>query len=449
MKWDRVLAVGVSVSLGLLAACEVHVRDGAAPPPPRPPPPRQVAVASRPAPPPPPGARPAPPPPEPAVERKVVMLRLPGRLVHPPPAPNLVVHLNLQALRLKIKPNTKCGPRESTPGHWIHIDCNEYQAVSVAKPPSQRKVKLMLRGGLKLDTPVSGALPDTVDHRNDGTEGPIKDQGQVGSCTAFSLSSAMDNAIRRLNKGDTTSSLHVWSHYGYPDMKTAGDGTVNKEIATWETWPYDERLACELDRSGDGDCGPYTPAVVPGGATTDPTVQAKIKDSDSKGHWKVTEYDEIEGTADAIAAQLSTGSDVWCSMNIGSTWMNPNGDTIADWTQAQIEGGHAILLAGFRHKNGVRQFLVHNSWGKDWGDGGYAWISESALKQFIKHAYKVVVTDTSSPPPPPAEPAAGGLTDDDCGITQLVDSVTGQCVEMCPDDSRPASGVCDPVGGKH
>jgi Papain family cysteine protease len=447
MKWDRVLAVGACATLGLLAACEVHVRD--AEPAPRPPPPRPVAVAARPAPPPPP-ARPGAPPPPPAPaaveQRRVVMLRLPGRVVHPPPAPNLVVHLNLQGIKLRT--NSKCGPRESTPGHWIHIDCNEYQPVSVAKPPSDRKIRLMLRGGLKLDTAVSGALPDSVDHRNDGTEGPIKDQGQVGSCTAFSLSSAMDNAIRRLNKGDTTSSLHVWSHYGYPDMKTAGDGTVNKEIATWDTWPYDERVACELDRSGEGDCGPYTPAVIPGGAGADPQVQAKIKDSDSKGHWKVTEYDEITGTPDAIASQLTTGSDVWASMNIGSTWMNPNGDTIADWTQAQIEGGHAILIAGFRHKNGQRQFLIHNSWGKDWGDGGYAWISENALKQFIKHAYKVVVTDTSSPPPPPAEPAAGGLTDDDCGITQLVDSLTGQCAEMCPDDSRPAGGVCDAVGGK-
>ena len=160
MRWDRILSVGVSVSIGLLAACEVHVRDGAAPAPP--PPPRQVAVAARPAPPPPPAAHPAPPPPPVAAERKVVMLRLPGRVVHPPPAPNLVVHLNVQALRLKVRPNSKCGPRESTPGHWIHIDCNEYQPVSAAKPPSERKVKLMLPGGLKLDTPVSGALCDAV-----------------------------------------------------------------------------------------------------------------------------------------------------------------------------------------------------------------------------------------------------------------------------------------------
>ena len=57
-------------------------------------------------------------------------------------------------------------------------------------------------------------------------------------------------------------------------------------------------------------------------------------------------------------------------MNIGSTWLSVSGDTIADWSQAQVEGGHAFVLAGVRHKNGQRQFLVHNSWGADWGDKG-------------------------------------------------------------------------------
>jgi hypothetical protein len=367
-------------------------------------------------------------------------------MVHPPPSENMVAQLNVQALKVKIRPNRKCGPQESTPGHWIHIDCNEYQPISVAKPPSQKKVALLMRGALKLDSAVGGALPDAVDHRNDGTEGPIKDQGQVGSCTAFSLSSAMDNAIRRQNKGETTSSLHIWSHYGFPDMKTAGDGTVNKQIALWENWPYDERLACELDRSGEGDCGPYTPAVTPGGYASDSALQAKIKDSDSKGHWKVSEYDTLAGDPDSIAALLATGADVWFSMNIGSTWMNPIGDTIADWSQFQVEGGHAVLFAGYRHKNGQRQFLVHNSWGKDWGDRGFAWISENMVRQFIKHAYKVVVTDAAAPPPPPNEVTA--LTDDDCGETQLVDSVTGQCADICADDTRPANGRCDVSGAR-
>jgi hypothetical protein len=379
---------------------------------------------------------------------RAVTVRFPARIVHPAPLDNPgAAHLDVRALRVRLKPNRKCGPREVAGGHWIHLDCNVHAPLTQAKAFSPRKVKLLLAGALKLDDPVGGgALPDGIDHRNDGTEGPVKDQGQVGACTAFSLSSAMDNAIRRQNKSDTTSSLHLWSHYGYSAMRNAGDGNVKKPIATWETWPYDERVACELDQSGDDDCGPYSPPIVPGSSKGDAQVQAKIKAADAAGAWQVTEYDSIANDPDTIASVLATGADVWFSMDIGESWMSPNGDTVADWNQFSIDGGHAILFAGYRHKNGQRQFLVHNSWGKGWGDGGYAYISENMVRQYIKNAYKVVVSAKGGPPPPPpSDPSA--LTDDDCGEDQLVDSVTGQCAQICPDDSRPANGQCDVATG--
>ena len=107
-------------------------------------------------------------------------LRLPGRLVHPPPSENLIVHLNVQALRLKLRPNRTCGPRaRSTPGHWIHIDCNEYQALTTAKPPgaSARRCS-SFAGLLKLDSAVSSAgIPDGVDHRTGRHRGPGEGSG--------------------------------------------------------------------------------------------------------------------------------------------------------------------------------------------------------------------------------------------------------------------------------
>jgi hypothetical protein len=464
-----------------IGACEVEEVRG----PPRPPngsyvppPPGPVAAGPRPAPPPPPAWHPAPPPPPQPVPR------FPGRIIHPIPLNNQNTGtLDIAALKLKIKPGRKCGPHESTPGHWIHIDCNKYRAVAQAKPPSTRKLKLMFAGKLQLDEPVrGGALPDAVDHRTSGTEGPIKDQGQVGSCTSFSLSSAMDNAIRRQQQSDTTSSIHIWSHYGTPDMGAAGDGNVGKEIALWPQWPYDERLACEIDTSGD--CGPYTPPV--GNASTDAQLQAKIKQADAEGHWVIKEYDQIGSDPDTFAAMLATGADVWFAIQVGDSWMSPNGDTIADWDSNSIDGGHAVLFAGYRHVNGKRQFLVHNSWGTGWADNGFAYISEAMVTGFLEGAYKVVVTGGSNPPQPgptppgptppgphklppipfgppnptppptptappgptpPPTPGPGQLTDDDCGEDQLVDSVTGQCATICPDDSRPANGQCDVTGG--
>ena len=105
-----------------------------------------------------------------------------------------------------------------------------------------------------------------------------------------------------------------------------------------------------------------------------------------------------------------------------------------------MEGGHAVVFAGYRRENGQRQFLVRDSWGKDWADGGFAWISENAVRQFVEQAYKVVVADTSAPPPPPSAPTA--LTTGS-GESQLVDAVTGQCADA-PRRHGPPTGSATP-----
>jgi hypothetical protein len=89
---------------------------------------------------------------------------------------------------------------------------------------------------------------------------------------------------------------------------------------------------------------------------------------------------------------------------------------------------------------GQRQFLVHNSWGTTWGDKGYAYVSEAMIRGFLKTSYKVVVASKTAPVPVPTE--TNKLTDDDCATDQVVDSVTGQCAKICPNDSRPANGKC-------
>ncbi|HEY3819427.1 MAG TPA: C1 family peptidase [Polyangiaceae bacterium] len=485
MNWRRASG-GIGLVL-LLGACEVEVQRPPPRPPPRyyyyyagrppPPPPRNVVVVQGEPPPPPVVRAPPPPPPE-------LSARFPTRIVHPPPLADPGAQFldlqGVQALALRLRPNRKCGPRELSGGHWIHLDCNLHAPVKSAKAFTPDKINMLLQGLLDLDSPISipgipglpgvpapassapgaaprpggapatkpgiaGALPDAVDHRRDGTEGPVKDQGQVGACTAFSLSTAMDNAIRRQNGTMTTSTLHIWSHYGNPIVQNAGDSNLKKAIAPWESWPYDERVACELDQSGDHDCGPYTPPVTQGSGAHDATLQAKMKDSDGRGQWSITEYDRIPSDPDTLAAILATGADVWTSADIGASWLTTVGETIADWTALTTDGGHAFVLAGYRHVGGQRQFLVHNSWGTTWGDRGYAYMSEAMVRGFLKTSYKVVVASKAAPAPVPTE--SNKLTDDDCGEDQLVDSVTGQCAKMCANDSRPANGKCP--AGKH
>jgi len=427
--------------------------------------------------------------------------------------------------KIRARTPSGCGPTEVAPGVIVHIDCiRKYDVLTKARVVSPlRRMNLLKKGKLTTDADSVGGgtpkgtggggsgptvgdapLPDTVDHRVDGTEGPVKDQGVVGSCTGFSLSSTVDNAIRRLNKADVSSSMHIWSHYAYPNMKNAGDSNLNRPLAVWAEWPYDQKLACRM-YSGPNQfsCGEeFDPSVQQNSTSNDPAVQQKIKDVDAKGKWKITNITNIIGddapNPDALAAVLATGKDIWAAFTINSTAWGMRGASIgeiADWSDPG--GGHAVVIAGYRTKNGRRQFLIHNSWTDRWGgpEKGYAWINESMVKQWLHSAYTIAIEDTTAPPPPPPppDPKADGtcqtgftkvpgdtacykicssdsdcgsglacnsvaqntsvcsesnpLTDDDCADDELVDSVTHRCAPMCSDDTRPANGKCGSATG--
>lgn len=69
---------------------------------------------------------------------------------------------------------------------------------------------------------------------------------------------------------------------------------------------------------------------------------------------------------------------------IGINWytgmFRPDSSGILHVT-GQVEGGHAILVNGFSAKKGLYQ--VWNSWGKDWGQGGAAYITRGDMARLL------------------------------------------------------------------
>jgi hypothetical protein len=392
---------------------------------------------------------------------------------HIAPVANVHDAINVKHLqKLQLRVPQKCGPRQVAPNVWVKIDCHAYKPVPNAKPLvfSAGRVRMLLQGNLRLDpgslrapaagrvggaAPPSGApgsthvgdsssFPSVVDHRTNGTEGPIKNQEYTSACTGFALSATMDNAILRLGAKDATSPSHIWAHYGQPDMGDAASGNLNKPIATWTTWPFSPKEGCELSRFDD-DCDEHY-GVSTNSYARDAKLESELSNAETNGLYKITSIQSmaIPANPNDIAAVLATGADLWVAFSLDvNSWgyqaLQQNNNVIPDWTSP--EGGHAVMLAGYRvMPDGAKQFLIHNSWGTDWGDHGYAWVSDRMVSQFLKSAYKVKVA--SMAPPTPQQQQALPLTDDDCDSDELVDGVTGQCSPECPDGSRPMSGVC-------
>jgi len=364
--------------------------------------------------------------------------------------------INMQVLTqlLASAGGRQCGPQEVAPGQYVKLDCHPYaQVVSAVRDVfDPAKLALLAQGQLHVtpQTPAPtpsngqnqpGGMPSSVDHRSLQLEGPVKDQGLVGDCSAFSLSSVIDNAIIRMRRVDVVSPQHIWAHYGSSDMGSAGDSNLNKPITVNQIWPYSAKQACELVRDSTDECGRLL-GVQAGSAASDATLQAQYQRAEASGYYRVTSIDRITQkpsiNTDAIAAVLASGADVWCGFDVdAASWKNTGhvDNVLRDWSSTNA--GHAVALAGYRPTPGGtgRQFLVHNSWGGAWGDHGFAWVNESMLRQHLQIAYKVTVID-------PRTPKTGAQTDDECASGSLVDSSTGQCAPVCPGGARRTGGQC-------
>jgi hypothetical protein len=98
---------------------------------------------------------------------------------------------------------------------------------------------------------------------------------------------------------------------------------------------------------------------------------------------------------DALANALRQGDDVWIAAAAGDALEDSrllrNYDglpaVVGDFTGGTP--GHAMVLAGYTDRPGGRYFLLHNSWGVDWGDRGYAWVHQETLRRNIWMAYTV------------------------------------------------------------
>ncbi len=431
--------------------------------------------------------------------------------------------VNVAKLQEIIKREPKsCGTQEVAPGVWVRLECHHYTPVTRAKEatsarkrraiqahrtyinardfsqmtkaitinPALRAAIIAKRGGstppapsssgsAAPPTPPSGGeqagpaptesstkvegdtAPAAVDHRSNSTEGPVKNQGAVGACTAFSLSTAIDNALRRAGKQETASPSHVWSFYGVPQMSVAGDETLGKSIASVTTWGVKGSELCKLLRPNPwGDDCESAYGVRLGTWQTDADIQAKLKASNASATFKVQSIKKLQtlpADMDELTSALASGYSLWIAMKIdGSRWTNSKmatGAVIPDWTFPS--GGHAVVMSGYRTTPGGKQFLIHTSWGESWGDKGYAWVSAAMVTKFMHYAYKVSLAGDAPPPPPPGtnpppgkvKPPVLVLTDDDCDADELIDVGAGTCAQICEDDSRRFNGQCLTIGG--
>jgi hypothetical protein len=287
-------------------------------------------------------------------------------------------------------------------------------------------------------------LPAVVDHRLEGTEGPVRDQGNAPACTAFATAAALDHALARWGGGNpSVSVMQIWSRYHSPEVVASLTANVGQKLGPEQQWPFRASEAIAWV-----PCGAYARAPREGCGL--PVDEGHLRAVAAPVVGEFTEVEYIGKTADSLVlqAKLAAGQDMMVTLEPPAAFV-PTGKAgakyIPDYTRSAGSGsGHTVVLAGYAHFRHGTYFLMHNSWGTAWGDGGYAWIHESTMRRW---SLEIVAVDAEPLLRAPGSRPVRQRAQTTCDADLVPDSIRAICSRPCADHSPRHDGVC-PVAGQ-
>lgn len=179
---------------------------------------------------------------------------------------------------------------------------------------------------------------------------PVYDQRRVGSCTAQALAGAVEILQARAGMPQRRPDRVALYHRERQMIGSVGEdsGAILADGVAVLRAGYEPELA---EPPAWGPAWTQPPPRRPGDAPRLIFAEALALDVPS------------------IAWEIANGHPVAVGVQVTPQWDAPEGGAVAA-PAGSSRGGHAVLLVGYDVPAGA--WLVRNSWGEGWGEGGYA-----------------------------------------------------------------------------
>merc|ERR1719395_430595 len=228
---------------------------------------------------------------------------------------------------------------------FTDLTLEEFQALNI-----RGFVKSGERGLAYLGEHEDTEVAASVDWRTKGAVTPVKNQGQCGSCWAFSTVGGLEGAWE-IGTGTLTSmseqqlvdcsKANLGCNGGSMESGFQFEEGVN--VATESSYPYTAR---------DGSCksSGYQTGIPKGG---------------------ITGYKNVGSSSSALMSAIEQNPVSVAIEADHNAFQGYSGGIISSGCGTNLD--HGVLAVGY----GQGYFLVKNSWGSSWGDNGYVKISTS------------------------------------------------------------------------
>ena len=207
----------------------------------------------------------------------------------------------------------------------------------------------------------------------------IKDQGQIGACTVFAISSIYEYILKR-NSEEETDLSESFVYYNVRHLE-------GKELEDTGS-SYQDVIACIGEQ---GICKeslhPYTRLL-----SDIPSDEAYL-DGETR---RITKALNVNITEKDIKSAIQDGYPVAISLKIFDSF-NATTGYVKRPTEEEIEsadfGYHAMVVVGY--SDDTKFFVVRNSWGEHFGDKGYCYIPYSYISDPELNRMACIITEIS------------------------------------------------------
>jgi hypothetical protein len=251
-----------------------------------------------------------------------------------------------------------CVPSRDVETDWGYEDAIEAGVVKKTRPPAEKDLRV---GYAKC--------------------WPVRDQKSTGACVGFATADGVLHwhylAAKWIRCSDSPSPRFIWMANKETDQITSYPTTFIERAGT------QTKLALGVARKYG--CVMEKDLPMAGGLSLLTSAAFYTK----AARFRIASYHNLGRDLSVWRSWIANQGPILTRLGVDRTWDRAtltNG-VLEQYMPNTVRGGHAVCLVGYTQDH----FIVRNSWGDNWGDGGFAYALDAYAQEAFTEAYGAVL----------------------------------------------------------